>query len=536
MSERKDRSGVGSRLHGLLAALHTRQSLRDVVTLIVFCAASYALAVRFDVFDRLHDLSRSREDWELDEIFGALLIASLGMIVFAFRRAAESGRELRLRIRAEERATRMALHDPLTGLPNRRRLNAILPAWINRASRDNPLAVIAVDLDRFKPVNDLYGHATGDAVLRQVAAMLRAESPEDAFVARIGGDEFVVLIAPPDMDGLLDRLSHLVASCAQPFKIDDYTISIGATLGVALAPTDGLDAELLLRRADAALYRGKEEGRGRFAFFEAGMDERVRERAAIERDLRRAVDADLIEPHYQPLVALGTGEAFGYEVLARWNDAERGMVSPELFIRIAEDIGVIEHLTLNLMTRACRETLRWRGAPRIALNVSPRLIQDARLPEKMLAVLGETGFPPGRLELEITEAALVRDFACARDVLTSLKNLGVHIALDDFGTGYSSLRHLRELPFDMLKIDQSFVRGMSGSLEARMMVKTILDLASNLGLSVIAEGVETEQLADELRSMGCELGQGFYYGRAQAGPDAAPVAGRVALLRSRFAG
>jgi predicted signal transduction protein with EAL and GGDEF domain len=281
-----------------------------------------------------------------------------------------------------------------------------------------------------------------------------------------------------------------------------------------------------MRRADVALYRAKQDGRGRFAFFEVGMDERVHERAALENDFRIAVRNDEIEPHFQPLVHLSTGEVLGYEILARWPHPVRGLVPPDQFIPLAEETGLIGALTFNVLRHACREALDWAGAPRISLNISPVQLKDPALPQKLLKVLAETGFPSQRLEVEITEDALVSDFDAARTILASLKNQGVAIALDDFGTGYSSLRHLRELPFDVLKIDRSFVHSMNESPEALALVKTIVALAKNLGLGVTAEGIESAAHAEALQTLGCELGQGFLYGRAVKGADIASALAR----------
>jgi diguanylate cyclase (GGDEF)-like protein len=429
--------------------------------------------------------------------------------------------EIAERQAAEERERAMALHDALTGLPNRRHLHKALEDFLAKSDVTKPLAVVAVDLDRFKPVNDLYGHAVGDELLVKIADLLREETKVDGFAARLGGDEFILVLPHTSEEELIGRLSALVAAFEKPFPLLGYEVSIGATLGVAMAPTDGRDPLTLMRRADVALYRAKDEGRGRFAFFEAGMDERVHERAALESDLRIAIRNDAIEPHFQPLVQLGSGEVFGYEILARWPHPQRGLVSPDQFIPVAEETGLIGELTLSLLRRACIESLPWPGGPLISLNISPVQLKDAALPQKLLKVLTETGFPPQRLEIELTEDALVGDFDAARLIIISLKNQGVHIALDDFGTGYSSLRHLRELPFDVLKIDRSFVHSMSDSEEAHTLIKTIVALAKNMGVGVSAEGVESAEHALALQSLGCEQGQGYHFGRAVAGADIA---------------
>ncbi|MES1199911.1 MAG: EAL domain-containing protein [Pseudomonadota bacterium] len=412
---------------------------------------------------------------------------------------------------AARQAAAAALHDALTGLPNRRHLKESLPAYLD-ASIDGRLAVIAVDLDRFKPINDLYGHGVGDLLLVKIAKMLTEEASDQGLVARLGGDEFILVLPFVSEDVLIARLSALAAKFEAPIELGGHEVSVGATFGVALSPADGLDPEALMRRADIALYRAKDSGRGGFAFFEADMDKRVEERAALENDLRVAVRHGGVIPHFQPLVDLASGEVQGYEILARWRHPIRGPIDPAVFIKIAEETGLIGELTLNLLARSCRETLDWPGAPRISLNIAPIQMKDPALPQKLLKVLAQSGFPARRLEIEITEEALISDFNAARAILISLKNLGVAIALDDFGTGYSSLRHLRELPFDQIKIDQSFVHSLEESQDAATLVRTIVQMAKGLGLAVTAEGVETEDQARRLKALGCERGQGFMLG------------------------
>jgi diguanylate cyclase (GGDEF)-like protein len=445
---------------------------------------------------------------------GAACMLLIGVVLaFADRRIAA------VELAAAKQAAAMARHDSLTGLPNRRHLGEALERRLAALGPQDKFAVVAIDLDRFKPVNDLYGHAVGDELLVKVAAVFQREAGEDGFAARLGGDEFILILPYESADALIARLSALVACFDQPIILADHEALVGATLGVALAPADGEDADTLMRRADVALYRGKDDGRGRFAFFEAGMDRRVQERAMLEHDLRAAVRNDEIAPHFQPLVRLDTGVIAGYEILARWTHPTRGEIPPLTFVRIAEQTGLIGDLTFNLLRRACDAMKGAPGVSFLSLNITPAQLQDATLPQRILRVLTECGFPAARLEIEITEDALVADFEAARAVLTSLKNLGVRIALDDFGTGYSSLRHLRELPFDSLKIDRSFVHSMNDSDEAMTIVRTVVQLAKSLGLGVTAEGIETPEQASELQALGCERGQGYLLGRAEAKPE-----------------
>jgi len=450
-------------------------------------------------------------DPELLSVVIATVIAGLMMIAVVL--TLTDRRVAAIELSAAKQTAAMARHDALTGLPNRRHLFEAMEARLAALEGDQTLAIIAVDLDRFKPINDLYGHAVGDELLIKVGALLEDEVRGEGFIARLGGDEFVMVLPYIAVDDLIERLSALVKRFDTPIKLSQHEASVGATFGVALAPADGDDFDNLLRRADAALYRGKDDGRGRFAFFEAGMDARAHERAILEHDLRLAIRNDEIVPHFQSLVQLESGEVNGYEILARWTHPVRGSISPETFIRIAEQTGMIGELTFNILRRACIEARNWEGAPPLSLNISPVQLQDAGLPQKVLRVLSECGFPPARLEIEITEDALVGDFDAARTVLLSLKNLGIRIALDDFGTGYSSLRHLRELPFDSLKIDRSFVSSMDESEESRVIVRTVVQLAKNLGLSVTAEGIETREQVTALHDLGCDRGQGFLLGR-----------------------
>jgi diguanylate cyclase (GGDEF)-like protein len=453
---------------------------------------------------------------------GAAAALLIGVVLaFADRRIAAT------ELAAAKQAAEMALHDALTGLPNRRCLIERLTALLEAPNAK--LAIVAIDLDRFKPVNDLYGHTVGDELLVHVARLLTDEAANAGLVARLGGDEFVLALPYETEDGLIRQLSGLGTKFARPLQLGPNQVTVGATLGVAVAPADGQAPDVLLRRADVALYRAKAEGRGRFAFFETGMDARVHERAALEQALRSAIASNEILPHFQALVHLETGEVAGYEVLVRWPHAERGLIMPSDFIPIAIEVGLIGELTFNVLRRACRETLDWPGAPRISLNIAPIQLQDAALPQKLLQILAECGFPPARLEIEVTEDALVGDYEAARLVLVSLKNVGVRISLDDFGTGYSSLRHLRDLPFDVLKIDRSFINGMSDSAEALSIVKTIVQLAKSLGLGVTAEGIETEAQASELQSLGCERGQGFLLGRPAPGPRPVEAGSQTSL-------
>jgi len=416
-------------------------------------------------------------------------------------------------------AAAVSRHDVLTGLPDRRHLQEELSQRLVSLSADpaKRLAIVAVDLDRFNVINDLHGHAAGDEMLKAVASRLSEAARPDGLVARLGGDAFILILPFASDADLAGRLSALMAGFDGPIVLAEHHLAVSVALGVATAPADGANADVLMRRADMALHRAKGRGGGCFVFFEQEMESLARERALLERDLRIAVRNDQIVPYFQPIRDLSTGQVACYEILARWPHPERGIVPPAQFIQIAIDAGLIGAMTLNLLRRACRETLDWPGAPRIAINVAPVQLRDAALPQTLLRLLSECGFPAARLEIEVTEGALVQDFTMAKAILTSLKNLGVRIAIDDFGTGYSSLQHLSELPFDTLKIDQSFVRSMNDGKNALTIVKAIVQLAKNLGLGLVAEGIETADQIFALTVLGCDHGQGFYLGRPSPG-------------------
>ena len=432
---------------------------------------------------------------------------------------------------AHKLAESMARHDPLTGLPNRRVFSETLEAAVLRAKRSTiRYSVLIIDLDRFKPVNDVYGHGAGDRVLNEIAGRLGSLMRGSDTVARLGGDEFGVIldcIPPEDASAAAAALAdRIIASVSQPIAIGDQTVEVGASIGVAVCPTDGQDSETLLRAADMAMYRAKEEGRGSYRFFRQDMEKALRERLALEEDVRRAVATHEIRPHYQPLMKLDENRLVGFEILARWSHPVRGYVEPEIFVPIVEKLGLIGDLTYFLLRRACQDARGWAPEITIALNISPMHFADPLLPVKLLAILSETDFPPTRLEIEVTETALVTDVGAARAALVALQAIGIKIALDDFGTGYSSLYNLRELHFDKIKIDRSFVLSMQDNADSAKIVHTVIDLAKSLGLPTIAEGIEHRQAMQDIVEIGGEYGQGFYFGKAMPAAEATAFVSR----------
>ncbi len=457
------------------------------------------------------------------------------------------------RRRAEAQIMFMARHDALTSLPNRilfgeRVQQALAEArppggddgTTGRDGEDGeaaamrPFAVMHLDLDHFKSVNDAMGHPAGDRLLQQVAQRLLTCVAEADTVARLGGDEFAVVQRDlPGDDGQAaaagaGRLARrIVAALAEPFTLDSARISIGASIGIAVAPADGRDASALLKNADMALYRAKAEGRSTARFFEPSMDIQRQARRRLELDLRRAVEEEQFEVHYQPLVDLDTGRVSGFEALLRWHHPEHGLVPPGDFIPIAEEVGSIVAIGEWVLHRACREAALWPEEVSVAVNVSPAQFRTRHLAGVVAEALRRSGLAPGRLELEITETVLLRESEVVLATLHQLRAAGVRIAMDDFGTGYSSLSYLRSFPFDKIKIDQSFVRDVARNADSLAIVRAAIGLGASLGMKVAAEGVETPEQAEILQAARCDQLQGFLYGRPAA---AAAVPALIARL------
>lgn len=430
---------------------------------------------------------------------------------------------------AHRLAESLARHDALTGLPNRRVFAETLEIAVSRARLGSvSYCVMIVDLDRFKPVNDINGHAAGDVVLREIATRLGDLSRTGDIVARLGGDEFGIIVEAEAPELATEAASALavriIASIGRPIGIGDQIVEVGASIGISICPNDGTDSDALLRAADMAMYRAKEEGRGAYRFFAQSMANALRERTALEQDVRRAVLEHEIFPHYQPLILLAENRLVGFEILARWHHATRGEVGPDVFIPIVEKLNLIDSLTYDLLRRACLDARDWPPDITISLNISPLHFSDPLLPVKLLSILSETDFPPQRLEIEVTETSLVSDIDAARAALVALQDIGIKISLDDFGTGYSSLYNLRELHFDKIKIDRSFISSMQSNAGSAKIVGSVIDLAKSLGLPVIAEGIEHWQEMQEIIRRGGEYGQGFYFGKAIPAAEATAMA------------
>ncbi|MBR0907543.1 bifunctional diguanylate cyclase/phosphodiesterase [Bradyrhizobium liaoningense] len=433
------------------------------------------------------------------------------------------------RKRAEARLAFMAQHDALTGLPNRTLLRQQMDEMLLHTRRStDKVALLILGLDSFKSVNDTLGHAIGDKLLRGVAKRLRSTLREEDALARLNSDEFAVLQSgltrPEDAVMLAKRL---LAAIADPYLLDGHSVVIGASIGIAMAPGDGDESEKLLKGADMALSRAKLDARGSFAFFEAALDAKAQSRRKIEVELRDAIQNDVLRPYYQPLIDLQSGRITGFEALVRWPHAERGMVSPAEFIPVAEDTGLINPLGGLMLRRACQDAATWPDDVRVAVNLSPLQFRSGNLLSMVTDALRHSGLPPRRLELEITETLLLEKSAQVLATLHALRALGVRISMDDFGTGYSSLSYLRSFPFDKIKIDQSFVRDLGANREAQAIIRSIVSLGKGLGVTITAEGVETEAELSCLRAEGCDEGQGFLFSKAR------PNAEIVSLLAAQ---
>jgi diguanylate cyclase (GGDEF)-like protein len=413
---------------------------------------------------------------------------------------------------AEARLVHMARHDALTGLPNRLALTEYMPQALARARRNGGLALLCIDLDRFKAVNDTLGHAAGDSLLCAVTQRLKECTRDMDFVVRLGGNEFaIVQDAVEQPVGSTMLAGRLVAEMARPFDIGGKVVVIGASVGIALTQHGLTTLEAMLKCADLALYRAKEDGRGRFCFFEAEMDARMQARRAIELDLRGAIAQRQFEVFYQPLVNTDSGAISGFEALLRWRHPQRGLVSPAVFIPVAEDIGLISAIGAWVLEQACADAAKWPDPLKVAVNLSPDQFRGRGLVDEVAKALACSGLPASRLELEITESILIQDDAAVLATLHALRTLGARIAMDDFGTGYSSLGYLRRFPFDKIKIDKSFVHGMADQADCLAIVRAVIGLGRALGIAVNAEGVETMEQHDALRSEGCGELQGYLF-------------------------
>jgi diguanylate cyclase (GGDEF)-like protein len=468
-----------------------------------------------------------------DMILVNALLLNIALMIFGWRRYRELTREIAERRRAEARARLLAATDPLTECLNRRSMHEATEDLRARAAmRGEAVAYCMMDLDNFKQINDMHGHPVGDAVLVMMCQRVRALLPRDARLARLGGDEFAFVMPYPagHDDRVDDLVIRLFESLAQPFRLPEVTVELTLSIGLAADhDADGtiglvVDANTLMSRADMALYHAKKQGRNRFFWFEPSMESEMRFRNQLETGIRRGLAHGEFVPYYEQQVDLDSGALVGFEMLARWRSPQLGLISPDIFVPIAEEIGLINEMSERLMEQAFRDAREWDDSLTLSINISPVQLRDPWFAQRLLKKLVEAGFPPQRLEIEITESCLHENIGLVRSMIMSLRNQGVQISLDDFGTGYSSFEQLRNLPFDRIKIDRSFVSELREPGNRSRIVEAIVSLGRGLDLPLTAEGVEDEEILNALKAMGRLKAQGYFYGQPE---DAEAVRARL---------
>jgi diguanylate cyclase (GGDEF)-like protein len=492
-----------------------RRAVLDGMVIAGVTMAAYTAAHVFDLPPKLFQFALDNTRYEVDDLIFVLFIISIALLLYVQRRLRDLRGEVAARRSAELTALKLARHDPLTGLPNRRFFNEKLEEALGRIADDgHHAAVLMLDLDGFKSINDVHGHMVGDQALIEFSSRIATAAP-GALIARVGGDEFAIVLASVEsLDEPAALARRITAAATEPFHVAGTETALGVGIGIAIAPNDGSNADDLVRRADLALYRAKAEGRSSARFFEPAMDAHVERRSAIERELRTAIARNELDVHYQPLVELGTDRITGFEALARWQSRTLGTVPPSTFIAIAEESGLIFALADQLLRTACREAAQWPSDFTLAFNISPLQLRDPGLGLRILAILGETGLAPRRLEIEITESAIVGDGQLARKIIDDLRAAGVRVALDDFGTGYATMSQLLSFRFDKIKIDRSFVEKLGTDADSEVIVRAIIGLAKGLGLTTTAEGIETKDQLADLKADGCVEGQGYLFAKA----------------------
>jgi diguanylate cyclase (GGDEF)-like protein len=501
-----------------------RVKIFDLGFIVIALAVAALFAFEVDVFENESRVSRHQETFELDEILVLTVLVVTAVLAYTWRRAREHARENARRLAAEQEVLTLALHDPLTGLPNRRQFDAALRSALTQPPRaPEAHAVFLLDLNGFKKINDVHGHPVGDHVLIAVGARLLRAVREGDLVARLGGDEFVVLARNlAGAEGATTIAQRIIDCLVPPIAVDGVRHTVGTAIGVALSPHDGEEAGELMRKADVALYRAKTERASAMRFFEVEMDARLRERDTLERALAAGVEGGEFFLRFQP-TRVEEGRIGGFEALPRWRHPSLGELEPDRFEPVAQEAGLLPALTGSLLRQACAAAAGWPAGVRLAFPLPAGLLTDATFGLRMLAVLGETGLSPNRLDLDIDEGALIRDPDAGEGLLTPLRAAGVRIVAAHFGTGYSDLQKLHKLRLDGIKIDPSFVNAMVDDRQAAVMVKALIGIGQGLDLSIVADGVSSEAQRAALAAQGCEQGQGALFGEAVSAEDAAAL-------------
>lgn len=452
------------------------------------------------------------------------LLLNIALVIFSWRRYRQMREEIGIREAAEREARYLSETDPLTGCLNRRAMASYSESLRNEANQQGrALAYIMIDADNFKQINDMYGHGAGDDALVDFAERIRSVIPKDACLARLGGDEFAVATSydPAQPERVEDLVIRIYEKMALPITTEKATVEMAVSMGLATDYGDQgfnpqiTDTSALMKYADIAMYQAKKQGKNRFCWFEESMESELRRRNELETGIRRGLIEGEFEPFYEQQIDIETGEIIGFEMLARWRSSQFGLVSPEVFIPIAEEIGLISELSEELMERAFLDASEWDAGISLSINISPIQLRDPWFAQKLLKRLFEANFPPNRLEIEITESCLHENIGMVRTMITSLQNQGVRVSLDDFGTGYSSLEQLRSLPFNRLKIDRTFISELSELDGKSRIVDAIVSLGRGLDMPIIAEGIENEDILKALRQIGDLKGQGYLYGKPE---------------------
>ena len=504
-----------------------RSARRDAVVLTVLITAVMLLIWNGSAFFHNLPLSEDRFGPEL-RLASTALTLNVALILFGWRRYVDLQHEAEMREEQERRATVLATTDQITGLYNRKGFaDRAGQLCIDAGDRGDQLVVISFQVHRFKSINDQHGYETGDRLLKTISVALADALGSEAVLARLGGDEFAVALALPSDDiGRADAFAETVLqTVSRPLLFEERIIQVGAFAGIASAAASDARIPDILRRADIAMDHARTGRVARPVWFDAGMERALIAHGEIEQGIRFGLEHGQFVPHFEPQVDLKTGEIVGFEVLARWIHPLSGVIGPDVFIPVAEEIGLIGRLSDEVIGEALRQAASWDPDVKISVNISPFQLADGWLAQRIIKTLSETGFPAERLVIEITESSLFADLDLARSIVTSLKNQGIRLALDDFGTGFSSLAHLRSLPFDIIKIDRSFVTNIHSKRESSAIVRAVTTLASALQVPVCVEGIENEESYRAVVGLGCEIGQGWYFGKPMPADDARELLG-----------
>jgi diguanylate cyclase (GGDEF)-like protein len=516
-------SNPAKRFPALTLSTTSAREITDTLVIFSISVVAYMAVVDWGGLSILHKILGTQP-----EAPSFLYFFGMALVIFSFRRIGDQRSERTKRLAAERHAQAISLRDPLTQLPNRRQFQNDVSNALK--SSDNKMSVLLLGLDQFKKLNEVYGHLGCDEALMQLGSRIRDRAAPGDIFARIGDDEFALCLASGDPESARRTACALVETVKNPVQIGIEHHSIGASVGIAQAGRGHVTVDELLRCAHVALSRARTT-HTEYCFFDPKMDAHIRERSLLEKDLRAAIGGDAIRPYYQPIVDLESRRIVAFESLGRWHNPVSGLILPDTFIPLAEELGLLGIVSGQLFGDACRDAVTWPDDVSLSFNFSPSQLSDRTFADAVLTVLKDTGLPPHRLEAEITESALVEDLEATRHAIQTLRNSGVRIVIDDFGTGYSSLYHLYELRFDKLKIDRRFVQELMSSGESAIFIRAMVGLCKGLNLSVTAEGVETEAQAVAAFQLGVHQAQGFLFGRAIPAAEVLPLLATPAAVR-----